>query len=279
MYKKEDLYEPYNDFGKDKERIKECIKEVQSLMKYYSIDDFKYNPSKVSKGNLSTHIKRVFSISSLSQSVVPSISQMRKELVELMNFLNLCNGSTLYLDSTISNPHGKQTKGQVLKMGITSKELLTWLELFAHSLFYENYSDYYEVRENDRKKEIFPEDDALYFFKKPYTEGQIEQLYIEYVEKEKAQKKMPENAKRGIIAISIEEAFKAWEKSKDMTKTKLYSFIYDVMHIFGEEGDKGFIGEEFSGEVGREKQREVRNWIEAFKSYQRQKETEEEYPE
>jgi hypothetical protein len=196
------------------------------------------------------------------------------EMARLMDFLRACGGKELHISGTISNPQGNEKKGCVRDIYISSQYFKDMLESFVHTLFEKSQEGLFQCEFDwewkkpikhmwkttvDGKEVEVEEEDP--FFTEPFSCEEIKKINDYFDEKEKKQFRTI-NGKKGRIVNRIKKSVSQYVT--DMNTTKLYSFIYDVMLTAGITSKDGYIGEGFSGDIGREKSQHIRNWLKAY---------------
>lgn len=196
----------------------------------------------------------------------------KAELFKLIQLLRACKGSALEIKGTITKPKGKQLKGTELSTTISNQEFLTWLEVFVNTwaereqdgLFQFAFGwDFKQPLTLRRGQAPVFEEEQHPFFTESYSDEEISQIIDYYDKIEKSHPKLTKNGKLGsianrIVTIIIKSACIDW------TQTKLYSLVYDLMLLGKITGKECITLKGFSGDIGREKSQQVRNWLQAF---------------
>lgn len=186
------------------------------------------------------------------------------ELISAAKFFKSCDGSELKLTSTITKPKGNELKGQVKTITISSAYLKLALPLFVDTLL-NRYTKIIGVEEKQEIKIILPEFGFGIFpmnFCIPFTDAEIDKIEAEH--NKLPHKMRKSNANLGGCAAMILHILKMGgiDKSNN-TKTKLYSFVFDLMRLGGITCKKGNPDKGFSGDAGREKLQYVTGWLKA----------------
>lgn len=191
------------------------------------------------------------------------INSQTLELVKLIQFLRKCKNGCLELTGKITQPNKDEVKGTEAHMKLTghSINLLesfadTWLEVDQASLLHDGL-------DIEPKELLYGE--TLPFIE-PHTDEELKRVEDILCVKPKGAKSHTKNGKLGQLANDIDAVFESHEGYKDMTNTKKYSFIYDLMLMAGFTGKAGHLGKGFKGDIGREKAQYIRNWLKAFQS-------------
>lgn len=190
------------------------------------------------------------------------LSTSLKELPLLIRFLRTCEGSALEIKGIITKPQGKQKIGTELTISISNHRFLAWFELFVNSWLERMQDGLFQYEFDwDFKKPLEDEEGQDPFFTEPYSDEEISQIISYYEKLEKSHLKYSKNGELGRLAYRIIDLIQP--VVADWNRTKLYSFAYDVM-LLGKCTGKSCITEEgFSGDIGREKAQQVRNWLNA----------------
>lgn len=155
--------------------------------------------------------------------------------------------------------------------GITEKFVLSdnltkfYLKLLANTIYY--YKTTMEINPTVRQvnnKNIYNDEFTTGFknkniFIEPYTNEEIEVVKKETKLFNSKETKITPNMRIGLKCSYIESDLELTLNNKG-TKTKLYSFIYDIIALYGETSK---LDEGFKGDTGREKFQSVKNWIKA----------------
>ena len=188
-----------------------------------------------------------------------------RELLSLVKVLRLCHGggeeNPLILKRTITTTSKYGLKGQVKTITISNNYILTALELFAKRLLIEennlwiqwNMLDKYHSQSmNDSYDGNELNDDEII--------DMMENYYSTI-----PQTNVTNNSHLGRVARYILVMLDKWcICSNKPNKTKLYSFVYDLMRWAKFTGKTCITEEGFSGDIGREKCQQVRNWLKAW---------------
>lgn len=194
------------------------------------------------------------------------------EVPKLIRFLRACEGSTIKLRGNATKPLGKLVKGSELALTISDPDFLLFLEKSANTWLKKRYGDNFEdIFGWDAKKAVTSQKDTGEeynqiedsFFTEEFSNEEIEKI-INYFKKQ-SKEKSSENGIRGFVADNICKLI--LPATKGWTQTKQYSFVYDVMLVGKCTGKIAITEEGFSGDIGREKAQQVRNWIKAFERY------------
>lgn len=231
--------------------------DIKAIMQSYGLDDYRGT-------SLSKQLDLV-----LDREPIKWKPELRfSEFAKLIQLLRACKGSALEIKGTITKPKGKQLKGTELTTTISNQEFLTWLEVFVNTwlereqdgLFQYVFDWYFKqplTLRRGQAQEQHP------FFTDPYSDEEISQIIDFYDKLEKHYSKFTKNGELGrianrIVTIIIKSACIDW------TQTKLYSFVYDIMLLGKFTGKECITSKGFSGDIGREKSQQVRNWLQAF---------------
>lgn len=198
-----------------------------------------------------------------------------KQIAELIKFLRSCDGNPLKISGIIKKPYKGQVKGSNISFNLNDKHTLYYLEQFLNTILERNQDGFYQYKFGWNFKEPIKyykgtapyyeiEEDS--FFTEPYTDEELDKI-IKY-EKERNQLKLTKNGKLGRACYYL---YSALEKQGILgnSKTKDYSFIYDILVIKGKAND---VGEGFSGTIGKEKYQTIKNWINAYLTQSNKKE-------
>ena len=244
--------------------------EIKAIMEVYGISDFEI-PDKLNPKVSALASERIASnmLLPLAERMSSTIETNRKELAKLIKFLRECEGSQITLEGLITKPQGKNIKNTYSTTQIADRYFLTMFEQLANTWLEREQDGVFQYLFNwDFKQPVKyinkdGEEEFDRFFTEPYSDQEIDQIISYYDSQEKERKKRSISVILGRLAnriISfIEPATKEW------TQTKLYSFVYDVMLIGKCVGKVAITEEGFSGDIGRDKSQQVRNWIQAFK--------------
>lgn len=191
-----------------------------------------------------------------------------KELAIFIKFLNACYGSQINVRGTIKNPQGKQVKGANMEVSISEDNPFMCDLLYFANTMLEQYQDGryqcefgWDFKEKIELQDVLGRKEEHPFYTKWYAEEELDCI-INYENEEESRRISKRNGKLGFIASYMLEILQKVEGFK--TKTKMYSFVYDVMLIGGFVGGKCIEDDGFSGDVGEEKYQEVRNWVTAY---------------
>lgn len=260
------MFEDIEQMASDK---KTMVDKIKAIMDYYGISDFEI-PDKLNHDIKASASKRLaFYLTFTNVSTISSeLEVSRKELAEFIKFLRACEGSAITLKGIITNPQKNDIKGTEKITKISDKYFLSWLELFVNTWLEREQDEIFQYlfKWESKKplsytnKEGEKEDDC--FFTEPYSNEEIEEIISFYGKEIKSYEERTKNGELGRLAsklLSIIEPVK-----QEWTQTKLYSFVYDIMKAGGKTGKKAITGKDFSGDIGREKSQQVRNWIKAY---------------
>lgn len=244
-------------------------KGIKELMEFYGFqDNLVYDPyaefdEVEPKAAYASEIFRYFINHYLVSKRIDPI-----ELLSLIKFLKSCNsngkGNPLILKRKITTSSKYGLKGQEKTITISNNRILNALELFINTLMYDNLTYYEKTKFSLEKKPldnesldfiIGVETDSNLCFYEPLTDDEIDRLSTMQTGK------LTKNCLLGLDA----EYFLALLKLCNIqgNKTKLYSFVYDLMRLAKHTGKKCITEEGFSGDVGREKYQQVKNWCQA----------------
>lgn len=249
------------------EMIEINISNIEAIMQSYGLTDFEM-PDKLNPNNKVPVSRRLASFvvwyANNGYGIDHSISTRLKELPLLIQFLRTCEGSALEIKGTITKPKGKQVKGTELTTTISNQQFLTWLELFVNTWFESQQDGLFQHEFGWDFKQPLPvyEDEQDSFFTDPYSDEEISQIIDYYDKLEKSYLKYSKNGELGRLANRIVDLMQP--VCMDWTQTKLYSFVYDIMLLGKCTGKECITEEGFSGDIGREKAQQVRNWLQAY---------------
>ena len=191
------------------------------------------------------------------------ITDQTLELVKLIQFLRKCKNGCLELTGTITQPNKDEIKGTEVHMKLTGHSIRV-LELCVDTrLEVDQASLLHDGLDIEPKGLLIGETLPI---TEPHTDEELERVEDILCAVPKGKKRHTKNGKLGQLANDIDAVFKRHEGYKDMTSTKKYSFIYDLMLMAGFTGKAGHIGKGFIGDIGREKAQYIRNWLKAFQS-------------
>lgn len=231
--------------------------DVKALMEYYGYED----KIVLLLGGFVSNMLRSYIVQFYAFDYLGDLD----ELISAVKFFKSCDGSELKLTSTITKPKGNELKGQVKTITISSAYLKLAFRLFVDTLLNE-HTEIFGVERKQDIKIILPEFGFGIFpmnFCIPFTNAEIDKIEAEY-NKFPPKKKCKSNAKLGGCAAMILHILKMGgiDKSNN-TKTKLYSFVFDLMRLGGITCKKGNPDKGFSGDAGREKLQYVTGWLKA----------------
>lgn len=248
--------------------------DIKDLMESYGLTDFEIpdqlspNLKAMASGILASY---VLWYANNGYGIDHSISTRLKEIPLLIQFLRTCEGSTLEIKGTITKPKGKQVKGTELTATISNQQFLTWLELFANTWFESQQDGLFQHKFGwefkqplTLREDLAPvyEEEQDPFFTEPYSDEELSQIIDYYDKLEKSHLKFSKNGELGRLADRIVSLMKS--VCIDWKATKLYSFVYDIMLLGKCTGKECITEEGFSGDIGREKSQQVRNWLQAY---------------
>ena len=180
-----------------------------------------------------------------------------KQMADFIRFLRSCRGSKLKILGTITNPYAGQVKGTGVDFTLSDEHTLYFLHLYMNTVLYDSQDGFYQYWFDWEDKEYFWEDRGIF---QPYTDEELDKIiaYENY-----------SDAKNNAIKGNGRIGKKCWhwysklkeKKSFGGGKQKEYSFIYDLVVL---EELTNYIGDGFSGTIGKEKYDKVKNWISAY---------------
>lgn len=243
-------------------------KDIKELMKFYGFqDNLVYDPYVIfdevePKAAYTSEVLRCLIMHHYNETKLPN------ELFSLIEFLNTCKGSPLKLTSTITNKRGNELNGQEKSTTISNEYILTILELFVNT-WYDKKVDrlFFPVAKKQPLKSnhsefLYGEEvSSIFDFTEPYDDDEICKI-SKYINDTKCKDKITNNTKLGIDAGYFLALIK-WCNIQG-NKTKLYSFVYDLMRLAKHTGKKCITEEGFSGDTGREKAIQIKNWIKSY---------------
>ena len=246
--------------------------DIKAIMQSYGLDDSAF------KGTALIHnyksavaiIEKTFNLDTIEVALSPHIDNVEVEILKLIQFLRACEGSTLELRGIITKPKVKgQIKGQELRAEISNKEFLTWLDLFVCS-----YSNWFIAKDKGFGDIVEWGDDGPVFaeIQDPFSTGpcewedlsdeEIAVRIFNYTRSLKKELKLTRNSRYGRLAEGLIADFQP--VCTGWTKTKFYSFVYDIMRLGKFTGKACITSKGFSGNIGREKLQQVKNWLRAW---------------
>ena len=237
-------------------------KDIKELMEFYGFQDL------MQYGTFKSCLLGIL-VESLVNKYKTQLDM--RELLSLVKFLRLCHGggeeNPLILKRTITTSSKFDLKGQVKTITISNNYILTALELFAKRLLIEEndlwiqlqYANekncldkYHSQSMNDSYDGNELNDDEIIDMMENYC-STIPQINV------------TNNSHLGRVASAILIMLDKWcICSNKPNKTKLYSFVYDLMRWAKFTGKTCITEEGFSGDIGREKCQQVRNWLKAW---------------
>lgn len=269
----------------EEEARKQLASDIIAIMEAYGISDFNIN-DKLNRSVKTLASNKIATLLRINYRHIQnvgktSLAQYLEELPLLIQFLRACEGSVIQLKGTITNPRGKQIKGTETYAKLSYPHFLTGLEMFTNT-WLEKEQDglfQYEFGWKDKEPITWTETKTSgsnteeYEYKDPYftedySDEEIEMMISFLKHEQKQEKKTTKNAVLGFVANNIVELIKP--VTQNWIVTKLYSFVYDVM-LVGKCVGKVITEEGFSGDIGRDKFQQVKNWIVALNSYMKRK--------
>lgn len=221
------------DLDKDTERYDALENSIKDLMKYYGLNE--------------DHITRLHKklTDIVRRWVVPNVVfkniMEAKKILTLLEFLKDCEGSELRLKGTITNSQSVRPKGSIHEITIMSNDLVKYL-----------LSDI-SLEENKFSSAL---NDAIKLVDRRYND-----LEFQYANSFTANGLLGLRAYQIIFPLDYEINC---ELELNWNKTKLYSFVYDIMRLCKRIGRKCIVEDGYSGSVGRDKFKAVGNWVRAF---------------
>lgn len=176
------------------------------------------------------------------------------EVALLIQFLKACKGSDIVLKGTITNPQGKQVKGSELtaKLSANNSFKTDLEELAATWLDRQLNFSYDDLQDMD-----------IYAYPLNHYTEQVLEIIIRHLRR--TSKIIPQRSKNGELGEMADYIKTLLEPyGLNITQTKLYSFIYDIMLLGEYTGKTSITDEGFSSGIGREKSQQVRNWLNAY---------------
>lgn len=251
--------------------------EIKAIMATYGISDFdihdKLNPDV--KASASRKIAFFLNIHGNYKKHDWEQELNLVELPLLIRFLRTCEGSAIEMKGTITKPQGRQIKGTEVSVKVTNHSFLKWLEMFVNTWLEKEQDGLFQYVFGWKDKEPITwmrtessgsnTERIEYkdpYFTEDYSDEELEKIIQHYNQESKFIKKSTKNGELGFIASKIIEYVQPL--SHEWKQTKLYSFVYDMMLVGKCVGKVAIIEEGFSGDIGREKSQQVRNWIKAY---------------
>lgn len=194
-----------------------------------------------------------------------------RELLSLVKFLRLCHGggeeNPLILKRTITTSSKFGLKGQVKTITISNNYILTALELFAKRLLIEENDLWIQLQYANEKNcldKYHSQSMNDSYDGNELNDDEIIDMMENYYSTI-PQTNLTNNSHLGRVARYILVMLDKWcICSNKPNKTKLYSFVYDLMRWAKFTGKTCITEEGFSGDIGREKCQQVRNWLKAW---------------
>lgn len=180
-----------------------------------------------------------------------SIIEDLYQTAKLFQLLQVCKGNTITIASIISQPQKGMIKGTEYKASIEYKYLIEYLFSDMDKRLYNACLPFNKVL-SDHSIDI--------------TDLKADDLnsIIHMTSKLRTIYKCTKNAKLGWHLYNMHKEFtEAGYYPEDSTKTKQYCFLYDFCVVVGK---ANYIGEGFSGDIGKDKYTQVKNWITAYKN-------------
>lgn len=166
------------------------------------------------------------------------------DVLKLYRLLKVCQGCKLTIQGTITESNASNIKGTLIETTIDSKDFIKALANFVEAfLCYHSHSSIEEWET-------------------------IEQISLS--------SKKSRNAILGAKAKTLIEDLEThiWSLYKEnWSKTKLYSFIYDLIRLHNRTGKKIIQEDGYLGIVGRDKCMAVANWIRAYEKWKTKEES------
>lgn len=236
---------------------KKLRKELEELMKFYN-----YKLDKES-------IDFILELKGKTKHGIKYSIYDNKPLYNEINgikFIDFLNKNIEHNDITMSFVN----KGITEKFTLSDNLTKFYLKLLANTIYH--YKTTFEINFQGKKtinKNIYKDDLTTGFMNKeifiePYTSEEIK-LAWENSKLHNFGIKETANMRIGNKCSFIEAQLIPTLKKDIITKTKLYSFIYDILVLYKEVSD---LGEGFNGSIGREKYQNVKNWIKANQEYE-----------
>ena len=257
---------------KDKEQLE---MEVKALLDTYSIPDFDYNQPFDASKKISQKLSYLLSYwgDNEMREFVEHFDSPNKEPVELIQFLRACKGSNIEMKSIVTNPRNKhQVIGTKMHLTLTDKGFLSMFELFVNTWLASLQGGLFECEFGWEEKKPFTIKSETAsspilvgmqhpFYTEPYTDEELKTIADYYDKQDKSRIKHNKSSRLGVIASKILDILKPFDTG--CIQTKLFSFVYDLMLLVGQSSGN-YIGEGFSGDIGREKTQNIRNWLKAY---------------
>lgn len=231
------------DLDKDTERYDALENSIKDIMKYYGLI-----PDQM--GIFVFELTYDAIAYAVHGSSIVGISRFL-EISSLLTFLKNCEGGELRLQGTITSSQSDRPKGSTDEVRVTNKDFIRDLISFVESWTIDNFHFYTSISDD-----------------KPITEVPTHMLITQHSSLfGQLIKSMKGNAQLGecafhLISTSIKHI--NCSHGNGWTKTKLYSFVYDIMRLCKRIGRKCIVEDGYSGYVGREKFKAVDNWIRAL---------------
>ena len=215
--------------------------ELKELMQFYGLDDSEigycgFEDPKINSffvdlmDNICVHA---------SSSNMFTRMKMSEEIASFYKFLIDCDGSNLRIQGEITNHESDKPKGSWNEITITDKDLINNIKSLVLSRI--KSGRYFICDTESLNKSI----------------SWIRQF----------NGNTTRNGEMGYIAWQILFVANYWVNDvfeKDWNKTKLYSFVYDVMRLCKRTGKKCIVEKGYSGGIGSDKHKEMSNWIRAY---------------
>lgn len=205
------------------------IKEIEKLLEYYQL------PINAPSNDLKCCIAEILDftlhvvINRSLEEVEAKEKKIYSELKELIRFISVCKGGEITMVGTAKRKYFDINKGYQQSIKISETSVLDALEKTA-----KEYLLWYKIES-------------------PFING-----------KEMA---LTGNKLLGLYASELLYVIESYELG-EMTKTKKYSFIYDLMLLenlmVGNTRSETIIEKGFKSKVGKEKSRLVTNWLNAY---------------
>lgn len=259
--------------------------QIKAIMVMYGLEDFVVEEFKVYDNNVGGYVDDFVTA---SQRMVDNIYFIKnydelepehdrhKQIAELIQFLRACKGSPVELRSTITIPKGCLIKNT--EHHITIKEDVFGFGEFGElDLFLNTYLHYCSggiIEKLPKKRDLFNPEWHKYFTE-PYTDEEISKI-IAYCEEREDKRIKPNYLGRlGYIAKHIIGYLKPETAKSNISDTKLYSFVYDVMLLGEPELKYPITTKGFSKGKAKEKSDKVKYWIKRFEEAKEKAEKEE----
>lgn len=227
------------DLDKDTERYDAIENSIKDLMKYYGLNEDHIN-------RLHKELTDKVRIWVVPNVIFENIMEFKKEVLPLLELLKDCEGSELRLKGTITNSQSVRPKGSIHEITIRNKDLVKDLSSFVSSWAENKFSQLFNcnIISLDNCKDIRANDYQFRFANSFTANGLLGMRAYQ-------------------IIFQLDYEINC-ELELDWNKTKLYSFVYDIMRLCKRINGKCIVEDGYSGSVGRDKLKAVDNWVRAY---------------